>query len=498
MRINSNFALNVEKTFHSSMIKDITIMYTDVVGYSKLTGDNQEVALEILAEHNKILFQNTKYYSGEIVKETGDGICALFNEPADAIKCAIDIQKDLYKRNQLNIKERQIQIRIGLNHGSCVIEEEDVFGDGINLAKEIESKAPHGGIGLSQALNDLVWDFNDIYIREYMTINFNNKKNNIYEVYPDLISWVKNEKNQLAQITDYNYSYKKAHDFFHIGDYSTAIKYGSLSLQNPNNKLHDEILSFICHTFLTIGEFEYSKKMIKQLNNKHDKNNEKQSHIFKMEGILNINKNNFKEAKINFENALEAMKISNKKYINELVFNICLIDIENNNITKDNKYIKLSNSNDEDYKVLVDGLILNNNSLQLDSYIARVNKITSLHLQSIAYYLIALFFRRNKDIDNAKKYIDLSQDLLVKSSENISDWFQRKSFLDNIILHKKIMNFSNQLSKDFMDLAFQELKSKKANTKQKKIIHQFCTNCGSKNEKKYQFCTSCGNKLYKN
>ena len=83
--------------------KETTIMYTDIVGYSKLTGDNQELALEILAEHNKILFQNTKYYSGEIVKETGDGICALFNEPADAIKCAIDIQKDLYKRNQLNI-----------------------------------------------------------------------------------------------------------------------------------------------------------------------------------------------------------------------------------------------------------------------------------------------------------------------------------------------------------------------------------------------------------
>ena len=61
MKINLNFVHNVEEVFHKNMTKNITIMYTDVVGYSKLTGDNQEVALEILAEHNKILFQNTKH-----------------------------------------------------------------------------------------------------------------------------------------------------------------------------------------------------------------------------------------------------------------------------------------------------------------------------------------------------------------------------------------------------------------------------------------------------
>ena len=212
------------------MNNDVTIMYTDIVGYSKLTGDNQEVALEILSEHNKILFQNVKHYSGNIVKETGDGICALFHEPSDAVKCSIDIQKDLSKRNQLNIKERQIQIRIGLNYGSCVQENNDVFGDDINLTKEIESKAPHGGIAISQNLNDLIWDINDIYIREHMKINFNDQDVMIYEIYLDLISWFKNETNQLTQIINYKKTYKKAHDFFHIGDYSSAIKFASLSL----------------------------------------------------------------------------------------------------------------------------------------------------------------------------------------------------------------------------------------------------------------------------
>ena len=70
-------------------------MYTDVVGYSKLTGDNQEIAIIILEEHNKILNRFTKRYSGDIVKLTGDGLCALFDSPVDAIKSAIEIQRAL-------------------------------------------------------------------------------------------------------------------------------------------------------------------------------------------------------------------------------------------------------------------------------------------------------------------------------------------------------------------------------------------------------------------
>ena len=89
-----------------------TIIYTDVVGYSRLTGEDQELALELLSEHDKVLHQNTKHYNGEIIKKTGDGICCIFDDPVNAIKSCIDIQKDLGKRNKMNIKERQVQIRI--------------------------------------------------------------------------------------------------------------------------------------------------------------------------------------------------------------------------------------------------------------------------------------------------------------------------------------------------------------------------------------------------
>ena len=142
-----------------------TIIYTDVVGYSRLTGEDQELALELLSEHDKILHKYTKHYNGNIIKETGDGICAMFDNPVNAIKCSIDIQKDLNKRNQLNSKNRQVQIRIGIHYGTYVIKDSEVYGDTINISKLIEASAPHGGIAISKEVNDLVWNVNDIYTK---------------------------------------------------------------------------------------------------------------------------------------------------------------------------------------------------------------------------------------------------------------------------------------------------------------------------------------------
>ena len=126
-----------------------TIMYTDVVGYSKLTGDNQKLALVILEEHNEILKKYTNEYAGSIVKLTGDGLCALFDKPINAINSAIDIQIALDRRNQLNTKERKIQIRIGLHYGTCEHKDGDVFGDDVNIASRIEPFSAIGGVAIS-------------------------------------------------------------------------------------------------------------------------------------------------------------------------------------------------------------------------------------------------------------------------------------------------------------------------------------------------------------
>ena len=160
-----------------------TIIYTDVVGYSRLTGEDQELALELLSEHDKVLHQNTKHYNGKIIKKTGDGICCIFDDAIDAIKSCIDIQKDLGKRNKLNIKERQVKIRIGVHCGNINKKGSDYIGESINIAQNIESLAPHGGIAISEDVNTLVWDSNDIYIREYTKLDYNKSKKQIYEVY---------------------------------------------------------------------------------------------------------------------------------------------------------------------------------------------------------------------------------------------------------------------------------------------------------------------------
>ena len=137
---------------------------------------------------------------------------------------SIDIQKDLNKRNKLNTKERQVEIRIGIHYDSYIKKQDDVYGDGILISKLIESYAPHGGIAISESVNNLVKDINDIYSREYIKIEVNNIEIQLYEIYSNLLDWYKNVKNQNAYFVNSKSNYKKAHAAIHNADYSTALK----------------------------------------------------------------------------------------------------------------------------------------------------------------------------------------------------------------------------------------------------------------------------------
>ena len=175
------------------------IMITDIVGYSKLSGDNQDVALELLKEHDKILFDAHNKYRGNILKNRGDGVISQFESSADCIRCAIEIQKKLKKRNTLNIKERNLNIRIGIHYGEFVKDGNDIHGECINVASRLEPLAPHGGIAISKRLANIVDKENDIYIREYMLEKLDGKKEKIYEVYTDLYDWYKNNSKSLRK-----------------------------------------------------------------------------------------------------------------------------------------------------------------------------------------------------------------------------------------------------------------------------------------------------------
>ena len=84
------------------------VMFTDMVGYSKLTGDDQNLALELLKEHDRIIEPLIAKYKGTIVKRIGDAIVAIFDDPSNIIQSAVEIQQSLKNRNNRNTKSKSI------------------------------------------------------------------------------------------------------------------------------------------------------------------------------------------------------------------------------------------------------------------------------------------------------------------------------------------------------------------------------------------------------
>ena len=125
------------------------ILFTDIVGYSKLTGDDQSLAIELLGEHDKIIEPIIIRYQGTIVKRIGDAIVAIFDDTKKMIQTSIEIQQSLKNRNNRNIKSRKLILRIGLHYGTILIQEQEIHGVGYDLASEIEPICEYGGIAIS-------------------------------------------------------------------------------------------------------------------------------------------------------------------------------------------------------------------------------------------------------------------------------------------------------------------------------------------------------------
>jgi TolB-like protein/class 3 adenylate cyclase/Flp pilus assembly protein TadD len=126
------------------------IMFTDMVGYSALTQKNEALALELLAEHRKILRPFFPKHEGTEIETAGDSFFVEFNSAVEASNCAIEIQSKLQERNKTESEERRINIRIGIHIGDVVHVDNHVHGDGVNIAARIEPKAQPGGICISE------------------------------------------------------------------------------------------------------------------------------------------------------------------------------------------------------------------------------------------------------------------------------------------------------------------------------------------------------------
>ena len=139
------------------------ILVADVAGYSRLMGEDEEGTLAALKTLRRELADpRIKEHRGRIVKTTGDGLLVEFASIVDAVRCAVEVQREIALRNAEVPQERRIALRIGINLGDIIIDEHDIYGDGVNVAARLEALAEIGGICVSRVVRDQVRDKLDI------------------------------------------------------------------------------------------------------------------------------------------------------------------------------------------------------------------------------------------------------------------------------------------------------------------------------------------------
>src|ERR1700730_5118773 len=135
------------------------ILAADVAGYSRLMGADGEGTHERLRAHlRQLVDPKIKEHQGHIVKNTGDGVLAEFASVVDAMRCAAEVQRGMIDREPEATDDRQIRFRIGVNLGDVIVEEHDIFGDGVNVAARLEALAEPGGICVSGTVHDHIRD----------------------------------------------------------------------------------------------------------------------------------------------------------------------------------------------------------------------------------------------------------------------------------------------------------------------------------------------------
>jgi adenylate cyclase len=133
-----------------------TIMSADVQDYSRLMGVDEEGTLATLQRYRDSMRAVIGLHGGRVVNTWGDGLIAEFPSVVEAVRSAIDIQNDIAGRNELHPAERRMQFRIGINLGDVIEQDNDIYGDGVNIAARLQSQAEPGGIVISNTVYDQV------------------------------------------------------------------------------------------------------------------------------------------------------------------------------------------------------------------------------------------------------------------------------------------------------------------------------------------------------
>ncbi|MFO8056274.1 MAG: CHAT domain-containing protein [bacterium] len=180
--LQARLKLEEEKASLDKMLKDkfqknTTVMFTDIKGstsYFETFGDVEGRAM--VQRHNAMLFPIIEGHGGKVIKTIGDAIMATFEDPAEGVKAGMEMQKKLtdYNKEQ-DQKHLRIMIRIGLNYGPAVVEENDVFGDAVNVAARVESQADAGELLVSESLYKEVRSEEEVLVRFFGEVSVKGK-----------------------------------------------------------------------------------------------------------------------------------------------------------------------------------------------------------------------------------------------------------------------------------------------------------------------------------
>jgi|GEM_PF-3800143 Adenylate cyclase, family 3 (some proteins contain HAMP domain) len=169
------------------------LMFTDIVGYSAIFHRDENLAMNLLSQKCNILREIFPAYGGREIKTLGDGFFIEFPSVQEAVKCAYDIQSQLYQRNLGGMPEEHFQIRIGVHLCDFIATAEDAFGNDVNISSRLEKIAPAGGICVSQQVVDQVSDKLDLKFKPLKARKLKNIKRPVAS-YSVELPWANNRE----------------------------------------------------------------------------------------------------------------------------------------------------------------------------------------------------------------------------------------------------------------------------------------------------------------
>ena len=151
------------------------VMAADIVGYSRMMGADEDGTLEILRELKRSIIEPAvTSHAGRVVKYLGDGFIAEFPSASSTLDCARKIQTDTAVRNVELPEEKRIRMRIGVNQGEIIVEDNDIYGDAVNIAARLEGLSPPEGIAVSEKVHTEIFGRKDIAFADMGLQEFKN------------------------------------------------------------------------------------------------------------------------------------------------------------------------------------------------------------------------------------------------------------------------------------------------------------------------------------